>query len=218
MYRKGLLGEFMEIKVKKSTAVIIFLVACCVWLAAWGTLLDVTNVGAAEAKPHVVKTKWIKPPKRVKNEKPFVAAKWDNPTMSQMYQMNEWEMKKWGAPSLLGLAWCESGYRSEVSAGTYGGYFQYNLSYWPGIWDQIPKKVRVVKKRVVDKPIVRYRKWSHLDHWVRKETNVVHQKRYLVMKGKLPKNASPMHGYAAWRATAYIWSGRGPSVSWECGL
>lgn len=202
---------------KRNTIRAVYVLLALTIIASLVVLGMPDNSSATTTKPHVVKTKWIKPPKRVKNEKPFVASKWDNPTESQMYKMNEWEMKKWGAPSLLGLAWCESGYRSEVSAGTYGGYFQYNLGYWPGIWDQIPKKVRVVTKRVVDKPIVRYRKWSHVG-WVRKETNVVHQKRYLVLSGKLPKDASPMHGYAAWRATAYIWSGRGPSVSWECGL
>jgi len=171
---------------------------------------------SASGKPHVVKEKWYHPPKQLKKTIHF--RPWDNPTNKQMRLINKWEMKKWGNPSLLGLAWCESGYRAKVSAGTYGGYFQYNLSYWPGIWDQIPKRVVIVTHKIVKKPIIRFRKWSHLDHWVRKETNNVNQKVWIVRKGWLPKNASPMHGYAAWRATAYIWSGRGPTVTWQCGL
>jgi hypothetical protein len=177
----------------------------------------VCNSKETTDKPHIVKEKWYHPPKQVKNVKRFTP--WHNPTNKQMRMINRWETNRWNSPSLLGLAWCESGYRAKVSAGVYGGYFQYNLSYWPGIWDKIPKDVKVVHKRVVKKPIVRFRKWSHIDGWIRREMSDVNQKRYLVLKGKLPKNADPMHGWAAWRATAYIWGGHYPgTVTWECGL
>lgn len=172
---------------------------------------------AASEKPHIVKEKWYHPPKQVKNTKKFTP--WDNPTNKQMRMINRWETSRWNSPSLLGLAWCESGYRAKVSAGVYGGYFQYNLSYWPGIWKKIPKGVKVTIKRVVDKPIVRFRKWSHIDGWIRREMSSVNQTRYLVLRGRLPKNTDPMHGWAAWRATAYIFGGHYPgTVTWECGL
>jgi hypothetical protein len=181
----------------------------CLWPISASAQTDKT-------KPYVVAEKWFKPPKQAKYIKGF--RPWHNPTVAQIHKIDKWESEKWGGPSLLNRMWCESGYRPKVSNGTYGGLLQYNYSYWPGIWETVPRRVVVVVERTRPRAIVRFRKWSHIDGWIRKETNHIRQKVWIVYKGVLPENADPTHGWAAIRAGARTVGGYGPPVSWECGL
>lgn len=184
-------------------------------IAAFGVSRAVA-LSPQPAKPHIVKEKWHKPPKQVKKTIKFTP--WAKPTVSQVFKIMAWEQERWGGPSLVNRIRCESTFRWYESYGQYMGLLQYGPPAWAAAWPHTPRKVVLVNKVVKKKPIVRFRKWSHLNNWIRKETNHIKQKVWIVKKGRLPKNATPYHGWAAIRAGQRAVSGHGPNTSWACGL
>ena len=166
-------------------------------------------------KPHIVKEKWHKPPKRVKRKARFTPTA--RPSTSEVYEIAAHEQSRWGGPTLINRIRCESSFNWAATNGQYRGLLQFG-PIWDVMWPGTPRMVVVKDTKTVKKKIVRYRKWSHMESWVRKPMWTVNQKVFIVKVGKLPKYSSPYHGWAAIRVGQRAVSGDGPTTGWACGL
>lgn len=148
---------------------------------------------------------------RVKGWKP-----WSQPSVYQVEVILREEQRRWGGPWLGNRVACESGYSWSASNGQYGGLLQFG-SIWYSMWPGTPRGVKYVEKRKVKLPIVRHTTWT--DGTTTKTTiGKLTQRQRIIRKGKLPRNASPYHGWAAIRVGQRAVSGDGPTTSWACGL
>jgi hypothetical protein len=208
MYRKGLLGEFMGIFTK-------LIIGFFAVMAAFFVAQAIASEKPNNNKPKIVKEKWHKPPKQKKVKVSFNPT--SKPTTSQVYNIAAFEQKKWGGPSLINRIHCESTLQWHVTNGQYRGLLQFG-PIWDSMWPGTPRKVTIVKKKVVKKPFVRYRKWSHIKKWIKKPQGYRKQTVWIIKIGHLPKNSDPYHGWAAIRVGQRAVSGHGPTTSWSCGL
>jgi hypothetical protein len=211
MYRMGLLGEFMGIFNKSIIIVVCAIGAFFVTEA----IASEKKVGSVKVKPHVVKEKWHKPPKNVKKRVKFTPT--GTPSPSEVYEIAAHEQAKWGGPTLINRIRCESTFNWAAGNGQYRGLLQFG-PIWDSMWPGTPRGVTIKDKKIVKKKIVRYRKWSHLNKWVKKPRKTINQKVFIIKKGKLPKYPDPYHGWAAIRVGQRAVSGHGPTTGWECGL
>lgn len=165
--------------------------------------------------PVRIDTKITRPPKRisstVKGWKPYA-----HPTSQQVVAIAASEQRLWGGPSIVGLLSCESGLSWSATNGQYQGLAQYG-SIWSSMWPGTPRKVRFTDSRTKVRPIQRHTLWSD-GHWTHKRIGKVRQKQKVTRIGRLPRNATPFHGYAAIRVTQRAFAGVGPTTSWSCGI
>lgn len=165
--------------------------------------------------PVRIETKITRPPKRVsdtiKGWNP-----WSEPTPSQVIAIAASEQKRWGGPSIVGLLSCESGLSWSATNGQYSGLAQYG-SIWGSMWPGTPRGVRFVENRTKVRSIERHTLWSD-GRWTHKRIGKVKQRQKITRVGRLPRNATPFHGYAAIRVTQRAFAGVGPTTSWACGL
>lgn len=186
-------------------------------ICALGAFFAVEAIASEKVKqgPHIEKEYFHKPPKNVKKRVKFVPT--GTPSVSQVYKIADLEQKRWGGPSLINRIHCESTLNWSVSNGQYRGLLQFG-PIWDSMWPGTPRKVVIKVKKTIKKPIVRHRKWSHIDRWFKKPVKYVNQNRYITKVGKLPKYPDPYHGWAAIRVGQRAVSGDGPTTSWACGL
>ena len=167
--------------------------------------------------PHPVRvaTKITRPPKRV-TERVKDWTPWSEPTPAQVIAIAAAEQKRWGGPSIVGLLSCESGLSWSATNGQYQGLAQFG-PIWHSMWPGTPRGVKFVESRVKVKPVMRHTLWSN-DRWTHKRIGKVKQRQKIIRSGRLPRNATPFHGYAAIRVTQRAFAGVGPTTSWACGI
>ena len=209
MYQKGLLGEFMSLFTK--TTILFFVVI--------GSFFAVEAIASQNEKnnqePYIEKEHFHKPPKNVKKKIKFVPTA--TPSTSEVYKIAALEQKRWGGPSLINRIYCESTLNWSVTNGQYRGLLQFG-PIWDSMWPGTPRKVIIKSNKTIEKKVYRYRKWSHIDKWIKKPSGSIRQKVNIVRVGKLPKYPDPYHGWAAIRVGQRAVSGDGPTTSWACGL
>lgn len=118
------------------------------------------------------------------------------------------EQKRWGGPSLVGRMSCESGMNSRATNGTYDGALQFG-PIWGSMWSGTPRGVtvrrhRTVKRKVLDAAGAR--------------VGTVRQHQTVIEHGRLPRNPSAFHAWAAVRVGQRAVSGHGPTTGWSCSL
>ena len=121
---------------------------------------------------------------------------WATPSVRQVHIILREEQRRWGGPHLGGRVACESGYRWNATNGQYRGLLQIG-SIWGYLSAGMPRDVQYVTE---DK---------------RKVRGVI-QRLKIVRRGRIPRSATPYHGWAAARAGQRAVSG-GPTTGWECG-
>ena len=160
-------------------------------------------------------TKITRPPKRV-TERIKDWEPWSEPTPAQVIAIAASEQSRWGGPSIVGLLSCESGLSWSATNGQYAGLAQYG-PIWSSMWPGTPRGVKFVESRTQVRPIERHTLWSN-GRWTHRKIGKVKQKQKIVRIGRLPRNATPFHGYAAIRVTQRAFAGVGPTTSWACGI
>jgi hypothetical protein len=139
------------------------------------------------------------------------------PSPRQVKKIARVERQRWGGPSILGRIWCESGYRWSARNGPYRGLLQIG-PWWSYVYPaRTPRKVKIVRHNRRRVPVHRVTVWDS-GRRTRERIGVVRQRVTSIRRGKLPKGASPYHGWAAIRVGQRAVSGDGPSAAWECGL
>ena len=167
----------------------------------------------APQRPHVVRTR-VKRPRPIRKVKRFVP--WATPSPSQVSKIIVWEQRRWGGPSLAARVWCESKNRWNAVNGPYRGVLQFG-PVWESMWPGTPRGVRVVKRSRVRRPKVRITRYSDGTRKI-KRLGKVWVRKTVILKGRLPKNPSPFHAWAAIRVGQRAVSGHGPSTGWSCDL
>jgi len=205
-----------------------FAAATGVAFAAEGTIPPIPGVdqeGSSESneppsigtskpeRPHVVRVR-IKRPKPIRKVRRFKP--WATPSPEKVKQIIIWEQQRWGGPSLMGRVWCESKYLWHASNGQYRGVLQFG-PIWSSMWPGTPRDVKIVKKTTVKRHKIRITRYSDGTR-KRKKLRKVKVPKTVILKGKLPKNPSPFHAWAAIRVGQRAVSGHGPTTSWECNL
>jgi hypothetical protein len=167
--------------------------------------------------PHPVRvtTKITRPPKRV-TERVKDWSPWSEPSPAQVIAIAASEQKRWGGPSIVGLLTCESTLNWAATNGQYQGLAQFG-PIWHSMWPGTPRGVKFVESRVKVKPVMRHTLWSN-DRWTHRRIGKVKQRQKIIRSGRLPRNATPFHGYAAIRVTQRAFAGVGPTTSWACGV
>lgn len=167
--------------------------------------------------PHPVKVgeKITRPAKSVsrtvRNWRPY-----PRPTPRQVVAIARAEQRKWGGPNIVGLLHCESTLNWAATNGQYQGLAQFG-PIWHSMWPGTPRKVRFVEKRQKVKPVLKHTQWSD-GRWTQKRVGKVRQRQTVIRIGRLPRNATPFHGYAAIRVTQRAFAGVGPTTSWACSV
>lgn len=172
------------------------------------------NIAAADESPFLVSEHVTIPPKHKTIRKHF--RPWAHPTAGQVRIILHEEQKRWGGPHLGGRVACESGYRWWATNGQYRGLLQFG-PIWGSMWSGAPRGVRYVTTHKRKKPIRRHRHWSDgrwTHHTVRNRIQVIR----VIRHGRIPRSATPFHGWAAIRVGQRAVSGDGPSTGWECGV
>ena len=180
------------------------------------------NTGETEDNPPVKPAKpkrklvrsFVKRPKPIRKVKRFEP--WASPSPAKVKKIIELELKRWGGPSIMRRVGCESTYRWNATNGRYRGLLQFG-PIWRAMWAGTPRGVKIVRKTKVKRAKFRIRIYSDGTR-TRKRIGKVKVRKRVILKGKLPRNPSPYHAWAAIRVGQRAVSGHGMSTYWECGL
>lgn len=225
--------QLVKHKISVTIAVVVAVIAASVTIAfaevlpndtdGDGVIDEVDRCATIEGKdehfgcPHpvVVEESIFRPERyrvvRVKRWRP-----WATPSYAQVHKILRAEQQRWGGPHLGNRVACESGYSWSATNGQYSGLLQFG-SIWYSMWSGTPRKVKFVERKTVKAPIVRHRTWSN-GNKTKRVIGKVKQRRKIIRKGKLPKNPSAFHGWAAIRVGQRAVSGHGLTTSWACGV
>lgn len=140
---------------------------------------------------------------------------WSQPTYEQVVLIANHEAGLWGV-NVMNRILCESGGRWDASNGQYLGLLQYG-PIWYSMWPGTPRRVDFTQVRRPRKPVLRWTRWSD-GRWTSKVIRKVRVTRKVRRVGRLPRNPSQLHGWAAIRNGTRAASGHGPTTSWACGL
>jgi hypothetical protein len=141
---------------------------------------------------------------------------WSAASPSQVHIILREEQERWGGPWLGNRVACESGFYWAALNGQYQGLLQFG-PIWSSMWPGTPRGVRYESVRKLKLPVVRHTRWSS-GRWTHRTIGRSVQRRRVVRTGRLPRNATPLHAWAAIRVGQRAVSGDGPTTAWSCGL
>ncbi|MBA2240045.1 MAG: hypothetical protein H0W09_02185 [Solirubrobacterales bacterium] len=163
---------------------------------------------------YIVSERIFEPPKRDRVRRRFIPEA--QPSPHQALRISRLERERWGGPSIDDRMRCESRLLWNATNGSFRGLLQIG-SWWEYAYPKTPRGVTVRRTKHRRAPVIRVRRWSdgRVD---RDRIGSRRQRLDVILEGKLPRNASPYHGWAAIRVGQRAVSGDGPSTYWECGL
>lgn len=167
-----------------------------------------STTAAAQEPPPSVSVVIHKPPKKVtirKHFRPDATA-----AGGRLVWIARQEQKRWGGPSIVGRMSCESSLSSRSTNGTYDGALAFGPIF-ASMYAKVPRDVRAVIKRKVKRPIL-----ASSGGEKPKRVGTVRQHQRIILRGRLPRRASPFHAWAAVRTGQMAAAGRIPSTYWVC--
>ncbi len=198
---------------KRHAAVLAIVSAMAMSSIAWAS----EDSESKPSKPQVLH-QWKKRPKSERVVKRFVPT--GSPSSSYVQNVIiPYEAERYGTSPIYDRVECESTYNHAATNGTYNGLIQTNYAYWGPAWGDVLAEgdlgVTFKTKKRVARGVYRVRLWDNGKKTFNRIA-IQHVRRVIVQKGRLPKDATEWHGWAAIRVGTRAVAGVGPTTYWAC--